>query len=119
MNRHNTVRGFFCGGGGRRSSFPQTISPATTTNLGQGVISVYYQLVTGEIGDNNTSILGEDKVISGKEQKRYLNRTTELFEDILIMCDGKSYADIKTAIEKVSDMILKKSKLEFTLSDIR
>lgn len=51
------------------------------------------------------------------KERKYLNRLPKLFDEILLLCNGKSYEEIVSALEEVGKVIKSKSILTYSVND--
>ena len=66
--------------------------------------------------NGNTNVVRSPNVVSTEKKSEYLNRPTELFDEILLLCNGKSYREISTALKEVEGVVLDKSILDYSVN---
>ena len=64
----------------------------------------------------NTNVVRSPNVTSIQNKDEYFNRPPKLFDEILMLCNGKSYREVSTALQEVQNIVLDKSILSYSVN---
>jgi len=70
---------------------------------------------TSSPASGNTVVVRSPNIVS-ESKPNYFNRPPQLFDEILLLCNGKSYREISTALKEVESVILDKSIMNYSVN---